>query len=188
MNTIHPFLWINKKSQFPVFIVSFITTILIIVGMQLLGKPLITNAAPSGIISFEFAGDLETAQSIIASWGPEATTYAGLNLGFDYLFMVGYGITIGLGCVLISQKLKDKINPLSFLGIFLAWGSILAALLDALENYALIRILLGSINELWPPIAKWCAGVKFFLVAIGIGYILLGVLYLLIANFRKEAS
>ena len=89
MNTIHPFLWINKKSQFPVFIVSFITTILIIVGMQLLGKPLITNAAPSGIISFEFAGDLETAQSIIASWGQEATTYAGLNLGFDYLFMVG---------------------------------------------------------------------------------------------------
>ena len=188
MNTIHPFLWIKKKSQLPVFIGSFIVTLFIIVGMQFLGRPLVTKAAPSGIVSFEFAGDLETSQTIIASWGQETTTYAGLNLGFDYLFMVGYGVTIGLGCILISSKLKDKINPLSFLGIFLAWGSILAALLDALENYALIRILLGSINELWPPIAKWCAGVKFFLVAIGIGYILLGVLYLLIANFRKEAS
>jgi len=186
MNTRHPFAWIKKESQVPVFIVSFIITILIIIGMQILGKPLITGAAPSGIVSFEFAGDLETAQSIIASWGQEPLTYAGLNLGFDYLFMVGYGITIGLGCIIISQKLISRIKPLSLLGILLAWGSILAALLDALENYALIRLLLGSFNEVWPVIAKWCAGVKFFLVVIEISYVLIGAVILLLTKNKQE--
>ena len=104
MNAKHPFEWVKKKSQFPVFIVSFFITLVIIVGMQILGKPLITEAAPAGIITFEFAGDLETSQKIIASWGQDSLAYAGLNLGFDYLFMVAYGLTIGLGCILIAQS------------------------------------------------------------------------------------
>jgi hypothetical protein len=178
MNTKHPFEWIRKKSQLHVFVVSFIFTLIIIAAMQILGNPLITKAAPAGIVTFEFAGDLETAQAIVASWVQNSLIYAGLNLGFDYLFMVAYGITIGLGCVLVSRRLQK----LSSLGILLAWGTIFAALLDAIENYALIRLLLGSINETWAVIAKWCAGVKFFLVAIGISYILIGAVYLLLAK------
>lgn len=85
MSAIHPYAWIKKKSRFQVFIVSFFVTLFIIVGMQTLGKPLVTEAAPAGIISFEFAGDLDTAQSIITSWGKDSLIYAGLNLGFDYL-------------------------------------------------------------------------------------------------------
>ena len=186
MYTKHPFEWIKPKSQIPVFIVSFISTLLILAGMQILGKPLITEAASAGIITLEFAGNLESAQTIIASWGQESLIYAGLNLGFDYLFMMSYGITIGLGCILISQRVHHKIRSISLLGIFLAWGSILAALLDALENYALIRVLLGSINEVWPAIAKWCAGVKFFLVAIGIGYILIGAIFHLLTKSKEK--
>ena len=185
MNTKHPFKWIKKKSQFPVFLVSFLATILIIVVMQILGKPLVTKSAPAGIISFEFAGDLETAQSIVTSWEQDSLIYAGLNLGFDYLFMIGYGITIGLGSILIAQRFQPKNISLSRMGYLLAWGSTLAALLDALENYALIRVLLGSANDIWPVIARWGATVKFFLVAIGIIYILSGVLYLLISKNKQ---
>lgn len=188
MKAKHPFEWINKQSQLPVFTASFVVTIFIIVGMQLLGKPLITVTAPAGIISFEFAGDLATAQSIIASWGQDALVYAGLNLGFDYLFMVSYALTIGLGCILISHRLLPKIYPLSVLGVVLAWGSILAALLDALENYALIQLLLGSFKESWPLVARWCAGVKFFLVAIGISYILIGMIISFLIKNKEELS
>jgi hypothetical protein len=185
MNAKHPFKWIKKESLLPVFVVSLMITIFIIVAMQILGMPLMTEAAPAGIVTFEFAGDLDTAQAIIASWGHDSLIYAGLNLGFDYLFMVAYGITIGSGCVLISERLRYKI---SLLGILLAWGSILAALLDALENYALIRLLLGSINETWAVIAKWCAGVKFILVAVGIVYVLFGALYLLLTKNKRVRS
>lgn len=185
MSTKHPFEWIKKRSQFPVFIVSFVATILIIVVMQNLGNPLVTDPAPAGIISFEFAGDLETAQSIVTSWKKDSLIYAGLNLGFDYLFMIGYGTTIGLGSVLVAQRFQLKNNSLSRMGYLLAWGSILAALLDALENYALIRVLLGSSNDIWPVIARWGATVKFFLVAIGIVYILSGVLYLFISKYKQ---
>ncbi len=182
----HPFRWIKPESQIITFAVSFFATILIIIGMQALGKPLNTEAAPAGIVTFEFAGDLDTAQSIIASWEGDSLIYAGLNLGVDYLFMAAYGMSIGLGCILVSQRLQQKRNSLSRLGVLLAWGSILAALLDALENYALIRVLLGSINEAWPTIAKWCAGVKFFLVAVGIGYVLIGAVYVLLAKNKDE--
>lgn len=81
-----------------------------------------------------------------------------------------------------------KMKFLSLLGVILAWGSILAALLDALENYALIRVLLGSLNEIWPSIVKYCAGVKFFLVASGIIYILIGVLFLVFAKNKENKS
>lgn len=42
-------------------------------------------------------------------------------------------------------------------GALLAWGQIVAALLDALENYALIQILLGTEQGLWAQVARWSA-------------------------------
>lgn len=185
MNTKHPFEWIKQESQKSVFVFLFIATLLVIVGMQFLGNPLITDAAPAGIVSYEFAGDLDTAQTIIDSWGQEKLAYAGLNLGLDYLFMAAYGLTIGLGCVLVAQGLQKKIKPLASLGILLAWGSVLAALLDALENYALIRVLLGSLNETWPVIAYWSAIVKFTLVGFVLIYIFVGALIALFTRGKK---
>lgn len=171
MNVKHPFEWIEKASRFRVFVLWFIVTVVVIVGMQVLGKPLISKAAPAGIVSFEFAGNMENALEILASWRHEVRVFAGLNLGFDYVFMFAYGGTIGLGCVLVASRWQEKLSMLTSIGCLLAWGSILAAVFDAVENYALIRILIGSFNEIWPVVAMWCAGVKFFLVGIGLLYI-----------------
>jgi hypothetical protein len=170
----HPFRWINVSSQKWVFWFMFAFTILVIVGMQYSGGPLTTSAAPSGIVSFEFARSLSNAQAMVASWGPEEQVYAGINLGLDYLFMVSYGFAIGLGCVLVARGLADRFKSLATAGVFLAWGALLAALLDALENYGLMRLLLGSTNQVWPTLAYWCAGPKFVLVGLGLLYIILG--------------
>jgi hypothetical protein len=40
------------------------------------------------------------------------------------------------------------------------------------ENIALIQMLMGSANEIWPVLAFGCAAVKFILVTIGILYVL----------------
>lgn len=43
----------------------------------------------------------------------------------------------------------------------------MAALLDALENIALLKMLRGFVVEPWPQIAQWSAVPKFILVAAG---------------------
>ncbi len=58
-----------------------------------------------------------------------------------------------------------------------------AALFDAIENIALIKLLLGSNNSLFPSIAYYFASIKFVLIAIGIIYIIIGLLTL---QFQKE--
>jgi urease beta subunit len=57
------------------------------VGLQVTGAPLRTDVSPHGIISFEFAGELDLAQRMVESWGSTGRIYAGLNLGLDYLFL-----------------------------------------------------------------------------------------------------
>jgi hypothetical protein len=42
-------------------------------------------------------------------------------------------------------------------GVVLAWAQRGTALLDAVENWALIRLLLGSERAFWPPLARWRA-------------------------------
>jgi hypothetical protein len=182
----HPFRWINESSQKWVFWFLFAFTILIIVGMQYSGGPLTTSAAPSGIVSFEFARTLSNAQAVVASWGTEGQVYAGINLGLDYLFMVSYGLAIGLGCVLVARGLAGRVKSLASVGVLLAWGALLAALLDALENYGLMRLLLGSTDEIWPTLAYWCAGPKFILVALGLLYLIPGGVIIFVARWNKK--
>ena len=113
-------------------------------------------------------------------WGERGRVYAGLNLGLDYLFMVAYAGAIGLGCALVADRLAGGNSLLSLVGRALAWGQFGAALLDAIENYALIRLLLGSEGAVWPALAKWCAFFKFAIVALGLAYVAIGAVVITI--------
>jgi hypothetical protein len=147
-----------------------------------LGSPLITRAAPSGIVSFELAGSLAGAQAMLESWGPAGRVYAGLSLGTDYVFLLAYSIAISLGCVLATRNFSRRWSLLSALGIVLAWAVLGAALLDAVENLALIQVLLGTQQAIWPALARICAVPKFLIVGLGLLYVLLGAIIWLAAQ------
>ncbi len=72
------------------------------------------------------------------------------------------------------------------MGIALSWGQLLAALLDAVENYALIRLLLGSTGKLWPDLARWCAVPKFLLVGAGLVYVIFGAVLAMVGRARER--
>ena len=179
-----PFEWLSESGQKRVFVAWVVLTLVVMASLQVLGGPLKTEVAPMGIISFEFAGEISEAQSILESWGPQGRVYAGLNLGLDYLFLVAYASAIGLGCVLVSRRWAKQVAYVAWVGIGLSWGLWLAALLDAVENYALIRLLLGSAGELWPVLAQWCAVLKFLLVGAGLVYIILGAVLVMVGGRR----
>ena len=174
MRTLHPFMWIKEDSQKPVLLFFLCLSTVVMMTFHFIDTPLRTEAAPMGIVSFELAGNTETAREIIDSWGPEATLYAVFSLGYDHLFLFLYAFTIGLGCAFISQKFKPEKRFLILTGVVLSWAQIAAALLDVLENYALTVMLLSTWQGPWPETAFTAAVIKFIIVFTGILYIISG--------------
>jgi len=179
----HPFERLSPSGQKTAFIALFIAAIALMVILSVLGQPLKTKGAPGGIVSFELAGELPLAQNILGSWGPTERIYAGVNLGLDYLFLVVYASAIALGCVLVAGSLSGRAGVFSVLGVVIGWAQFGAALLDCLENYALIRLLVGSTEAWLPVIARWCAVPKFLIVAVGLVYVVMGGI---VVKFGKE--
>ena len=168
----HPFTWLPARFHKRAFFFFTFAAISIMVLLNIVGVPLITDRSPTGIVSFEMAGDLANAQAMVASWGENGRIAAGISLGADYLFMPVYAAAIGLGCILVAGQFGPGNGQR--LGYILAWAQGAAALLDGVENVALIQILLGNTNLNWPPVAYWCAFIKFVFIALGLLYALGG--------------
>jgi len=163
----------------------FIGTILLMVLLNIVGLPLETEAAPLGIITYEFAGTVERAGEILNSWNHNAQLHAAFSLGLDFLFILLYSTTIGMACVWAGQVLARDRWPLVGVAVPLAWGLWLAAILDAVENFSLIKVLYGPIASPWPAVARICAMIKFGLVFIGLIYAFYGLVAYLANRFMK---
>jgi hypothetical protein len=161
MMATNPFNWIAPESQKRAFWFLSLLTVLLLITLRTLDAPLVNETAPSGIVSFELAGQLATARAIMEAWGPRGQLYAGVSPRLDSPFLISYASAIGLGCILISAYLAKRTTFISRLSVWIAWGLVMAAVLDALENYALIRLLFGSQDFLWPIVAQWSAIPKF---------------------------
>ncbi|MBN2388498.1 MAG: hypothetical protein JXB85_15885 [Anaerolineales bacterium] len=159
----------------PLFLYLLAWTLLLFAVFQALNAPLRTPAAPAGIVTFELARTPANAQAILDSWSHCSTwTLAAFGLGFDYLFMPSYAVTLALGVLVAAGR-----HPGWFarLGAWMGWAAFAAAILDALENLALFQIMLLSGAEVWPGMAFWCATIKFALLLAGILYGLTGWLW-----------
>ena len=80
---------------------------------------------------------------------------------------------IAVGCLIVINFLEGKKLWGVTLGLILMALQPLAALFDAVENYALQRILSGPISNPWPQLANWFATAKFGIAFAGLGYMVL---------------
>jgi len=187
MKASSPFSWWSASAQKLAFALLTPLAILCAFIMTRIGQPLVEAGAD--IIDFELAGTLGSAQAILQMWGGEGQIYAALSLGLDYLFLLLYGSAISLGCVLVAVFWRDRFPRLTTIGSWLAWGMLAAALFDAIENAALIQLLLGRQESWLAPVARWCALLKFGLVILGLIYVLLfGVPGLLQSLWRRLSA
>ncbi len=70
-----------------------------------------------------------------------------------------------------------------------ARGQGAAALLDAVENFALTRMLVDGVAQApWPALAAGCAAVKFVLVGLGLTFALAGASCWLAGRLRPTAT
>lgn len=159
----HPFQTISAGNYVLLFLPLLALTILLTAVLSAIPlKP--------GIVEFELAGSTSKVREIVSSWGEAGQIRAAFNLGLDFLYLVIYSTTIGLACIWVTNAIQAYGLPLTSVGILLAWGQWLAALLDVVENIALAIILFGSVTAPWPQIAKCCAIPKFGLVILGLLY------------------
>ena len=169
-------------------------SLLLLLILNLVGLPLITRAAPYGIVSFELARDEAQASAILASWDQAARLRAAFSLGLDFLFIPLYSAALTLTCLWAArfrrrrQRFPSWLVMIGIPGIPLAWAQLGAGLLDMVENIALVRMLFGLVNSPWPQIASLCAFTKFILIVAGILYSLTALTaYAVTAIFNRRS-
>ncbi len=167
----HPLDFIPATSRKLLFFTFLILTLGLFAVFQILDGPIKTPAAPNGIVSFELAGSSAAARAMINSWDASARLNTAFGLGLDYLFMPVYATAIALAALLAAGK-----HPGGYasLGVVAGYGAYVAALFDAVENYALWQILTGDVASAWSSVAAICAAIKFIFFIGGVLYGLVG--------------
>ena len=164
----HPFLSLTSSQHKRLFWLFLALTIIATFVLQIVDGALQTAAAPQGIVSYELAGSAAEAGRILASWDANAQLHAAFSLGFDYLYMLAYTVTLALAALWLADVRQDWMRSA---GIAIAWSMGVAGLADALENYFLWQMLVSGATETAAVIAHWAALVKFALIILAVLYI-----------------
>jgi hypothetical protein len=171
----HPLTFIHKWNRKPIFLVLLSWTLVLFGIFLLLNAPLITSAAPLGIVSHQLAWTVEKAKAILASWSGRPSLFAALGLGLDYLFIPSYAFTVGLGALLAAGRHRNMGVWLQKLGIYATYGVFAGAAFDILENILQAQQLLnGNVTTPLTVLTGIFASLKFGLLWFGILYLLVG--------------
>lgn len=183
----HPFQLLSRSSFRWIFWPLFLLTLLLLIVLNLLNSPLNNTQAPQGIISLELAGSQVVAESIVKSWDAIQQKIAAFGLGLDFLFIPVYSTALSLACVWTAANLSARKVTFGVLGMLIAWLQWVAAILDGLENIALMNILIGNPNPSLAPLASWCAGLKFGIIVAGMVWSFFALIMILMIPVKENA-
>lgn len=168
----HPLAPFLGPSFGPVMTALVLLAVALQAALTATNRALLTAEAPWGLLSFTFAGSLIESRSIVESWDAAAQVRAAFNLGIDYLYLLVYGVTVGLACLWVAARAPGVAT--ARVGDAWAWAALAAAACDAVENIALFQLLLGSFWPVWPVVAAGFAGLKLLLLGACILYVVFG--------------
>jgi hypothetical protein len=123
------------------------------------------------MIALEMNGG--AASRMFKSW--DETTRESLRKAvlWDYLFIFIYPAAIATACF-IAARFLDRSGIISLkYGLIIMCLQLVAAAFDAIENYALLKVLDGATSNPWPQMARWCALTKFSFILVGGFYVLI---------------
>lgn len=117
-----------------------------------------------GIIELELMRTSAKAAQYHHQLGAEGRDAARTSLLLDYPYLIFYGLFFATACVVVADRGAERgMRRLARLGIVLAFGALIGAFCDAVENAALLHVLAGYTDQPWPGIAFASAVVKFAL-------------------------
>ena len=169
----HPFLFLPSTERHILVACSSALTVVGIVVLWFTDPGRLSGKGPS-VVGFELAGTAAKAKSIMEDWGELGRTVAAFNLGFDYVFILGYSTLMTLGCLWATQRYSSLV--LIKLGVLFAWLQWLAGALDCVEDASLLKMLFRGPSDLAAGIARISASGKFGLLVLGLGYMAMSIL------------
>jgi hypothetical protein len=167
----HPLEFVPVLQRRPVLFLFIGLSLLCYLVFISLDRPLAATTPPTGIVAFELAGSPEIASAMIVSWSENSRLNVAFGLGFDFLFMPIYAISLGLA-VLMAMYRRNGVWVK--IGGLIGWGVVFAPLFDSIENIALFGQLTGSPILQLAGLALNCALIKFGLLILGTVYALFG--------------
>lgn len=143
----------------------------------------LTSSSPSySIIDFEVAFTAEKAGEIVKTWGPDLQRAARESLLIDFAYLVAYALFMSSLTLLVTRSCKGTLQRIGSKIAVMPW---IAALLDAVENVCLLYTL-GAQSGVIIFLAGVCALIKFVLVGIVCGFIIIAGGYVLIKLIFKS--
>ncbi len=123
-----------RSRQRMIVILLLLLNVVIIVAMSAVGAAL----KPYKIVDFELAGSVDDATMNASGMeGNGCNARAFFVLGFDYLFMLAYSVSLWFVCLHVGGRCPEGLTGFM---IMLAWLQPVAAVLDAIENAALFQV------------------------------------------------
>lgn len=168
-------LWITGALALGLFVV-----------LGILDARLTEDGAP-GIVPFEVAGSEERAREILGEWGEGRHDTARASLIVDFPYLVAYSVFLSLAVTAVAEANRRRLR-LARIGAPLAWAALGAAVFDAIEDIALLRMVAGHVDQPNPAIARWAATVKFVLAGAALIYVLAGLAVRLADRRRARPS
>ena len=118
--------------------------------------------APGGIVSLELASTPQAAASVTEHWQQSnLSAKAHRNIWLDFLFIPFYMLLFYTLCGSISVRMKGFGAKL---GVLLAFGALVAAHFDVLENILMLFTLSGHVHPVTTALTAVLASTKFILL------------------------
>ncbi len=150
---------------------SVVVTAVVFLVIAGLGAPLLTSAAPLGIVSLQFAVSPHAADLIVASWASVAPERVFWAHGLDVVLPVFYASSI----VLASRRVAKGQPTLRAAASLASGAAITAAIADQVENLAMSWTLFRGAS--WPSVLVTlvAATVKFSMLMVAVGSLAVAV-------------
>lgn len=180
MTEVFLFLYVMFKK---VMIAGLITAILLTtvrVHSDLSG--LVTESTPMGIVSFELADSRAAAEQMMADVGKSPLK---VNIILDFFLLIAYSTFFFFCCqAFISFFRKTWQRWMGYLFLEL---SVLAGLLDFIENVAMLITLSENITKTSVWVSRHAAIAKFLLIGFVVAYIIVMIIVSYIYNKKSKA-
>jgi hypothetical protein len=163
---------LNITDDWLLWIVLALLLLLVVLVGQKAGARTVHLKDNSGYTHPMLAFELNAgaAPDMFTSWDECTKSQLRTALLWDYLFIFLYPASIATACFIAARFLDRKgYIPFKYSLIVISL-QLIAALFDATENFALLKVLSGPIESPWPQLARACAISKFGLVIVGVLY------------------
>lgn len=171
---VHPFSSIQYPCRWYLLTVFFIITVALAWVLRCQGTPLqsASDVATRGILSYEFSWNESTAKAILKSWN-KLTGVIQIQLKLDYVFLLFYPLLFSLACGMLADSTHSTVR--ASIGSTLSWVVLFSGVFDAVENYALLDMIVYGASETMAKTAGGFAEAKFLLLILAVGYILIEI-------------